>query len=104
MVRARRRALSGAGRKRDSHHSLPDSSVRSLPVQAESPSPEDTPMKPRSTVTALLAMTASLLAARSARAARTKSTALGRVPVSKVVGFLTGSRSLLLLRTKQAIS
>ena len=61
-------------------------------------------MKPRSTVTALLAMTAQLLAARAAKAARTKPAAAKRTAprASSVVTLL--SRSLFLRIKPQAIS
>ena len=62
-------------------------------------------MKPRSTVTALLAITETLLAAR-AKAAQAKLASASRaVPrSSKVAGFLTGRRPLFLRLKTQAIS
>lgn len=62
-------------------------------------------MKPRSTVTALLAITASLLAAR-AKAAQTKQASASRtVPRSaKVARFLTEGRPLFPRIKTQAIS
>jgi hypothetical protein len=66
--------------------------------------PEDTPMKPRSTVTALLAITETLLAAR-AKAAQTKQASASRATRSaKVARFLTESRPLFLRIKAQAIS
>ena len=61
-------------------------------------------MKPRSTVTALLAMTESLLAERAARAARTKPARTIRTTprASGIVRLL--SRSLFLRIKPQAIS
>lgn len=66
---------------------------------------EDTPMKPRSTVTALLAITEALLAAR-AKAAQTKQASAGRAAprISKVATFLTERRPLFLRIKTQAIS
>ena len=62
-------------------------------------------MKPRSTVTALLAVTESLLAARAAKAARTKPAVAKRpVRVSKILAFLFGSRPLVLRVKQPAIS
>jgi hypothetical protein len=62
-------------------------------------------MKPRSTVTALLAVTESLLAARAAKAARTKpAAAKKRVRVSKILSLLFGSRPLVLRIKLPAIS
>lgn len=66
---------------------------------------EDTPMKPRSTVTALLAITEALLVAR-AKAAQTKQASAGRAAPrsSKVARFLSERRPLFLRIKTQAIS
>lgn len=63
-------------------------------------------MKPRSTVSALLAITETLLAARAkAKAAQTKQASARREPRSaKAARFLTESRPLFLRITTQAIS
>ena len=63
-------------------------------------------MKPRSTVSALLAITETLLAARAkAKAAQTKQAPAGRVTRSaKVARFLAESQPLFLRIKTQAIS
>ena len=62
-------------------------------------------MKPRSTVTALLAITESLLAARAAKAVRLKSALVNRpTRGSKVARLLTESRPLFLRIKTQTIS
>lgn len=66
--------------------------------------PEDTPMKPRSTVTALLAVTESLLAAR--RTARTNQASASQATprVSTVAKYLVERRPLFLRIKVQAFS
>jgi hypothetical protein len=62
-------------------------------------------MKPRSTVTALLAITESLLAARAAKAARLKSAPANRAARgSKLARLLTEGRPLFLRIKTQTIS
>lgn len=60
-------------------------------------------MKPRSTVAALLAITETLLAAKTAKRARTKPTSPVAPRSVKIAKFLTEGRPMA-LRVKQAIS
>ena len=62
------------------------------------------PMKPRSTVAALLAITETLLAAKAAKSARTKQVASAAPRAAKIAKLLSESRPLFLRIKPQAAS
>jgi hypothetical protein len=66
--------------------------------------PEDMPMKPRSPVAALLAITETLLAAKAARSARAKQASSAAPRRAKVAKFLSEARPLVPRIKTQAVS